>query len=773
MPLKRAYGTARGVATAGNNFLVLISARSSDRSITGIGECQPRHKLTGDGDRKGDTAWEFLRAACSHLHHRRLRFGSADEAAREVRTVMGELEKLAASHGTSEHGPRPFRGTLLGIEVALLDTVARTLALSIAELLGKQRDDIGISISTISSEATDIPAAVIRQERYPMTRVKGLGDLERDWNLLETVTRANRSVERDKPLWMDINEALTVEDAVRFIDGLVERMSDGRLTRSVVLEGILPKAEFTRLAELQRHADTMVRAVAGTTGELDLRIMPDEGMWDADDLAELNKHGGCRALNIKAPKAGGLLASLDLARAAVRADPDIHICIGGMLGTSDVTAFALHNLARALPRVDYLTSVPPSNVEQRITRPLTRYRERGSNIIAPQKGNGLGTRLVLEQVEPYVLRSYDSAAPESPRTPHERRVEAIERAKESLDALITTGLKQNLHRAAMRDRGDEHHQRVAEILEHAEPHHVTHMMARELERYRIPLRSGVSFHAQMIEQSQAKELRAFRPGWLLDDKLSAYRFADELGLRRPYCDQTVYHFEDIEVRHPIAIKPVRSTGAQGVYLVFSTDRIVHMRDNKEFSSWDEMAEHATWLMSDRSRRTLPDRWMVEELVIEDSESMRPAADLKFYAFYGEILLIQESRRESGFAVRYWNPQGEPVSTGRHEDKPLADAVGPTAQQLETAAAISTQIPTPFMRIDMLRGENELVYGEFTPRPGYFDEYSAHWDRAFGEAWVKAEGRIIADVLAGKDFATFAKATGTAQRELAVFTEAGG
>ncbi|NED97155.1 hypothetical protein G1H11_17795 [Phytoactinopolyspora alkaliphila] len=410
MPLKRAYGTARGVTKASTNIVVAISAEHGGQRFTGYGECQPRHVLTGDGDRRGNSAWSFLVPALQRLHRRSIPAKDRHVALAAIRGLMAELDVLAAEHADDTNRDRPFRGTMLGIEVALLDVVARSLNLQIAELLGKRRDEIGVSISTISSSTSldDVAGKVIKQSRFPMTRVKGIGDLEHDWSLLETVTDANRSAKRDKPIWMDINEALDVSQAMAFIDGMVDRMAAGRLPASLVLEGILPKSQVTDLPLLQRHADAASREASGEQ-PLDLRIMPDEGMWDVTDLERVNAAGGCRALNIKAPKAGGLLASLDLAEAAVAADPDIHVCIGGMVGTSDATAWALHNLARALPRIDYLTAVPPTNVEQRITEPKARYVARDSNIIAAQVRPGLGTDLVLENVKPYVEASFDTA----------------------------------------------------------------------------------------------------------------------------------------------------------------------------------------------------------------------------------------------------------------------------------------------------------------------------------------------------------------------------
>jgi L-alanine-DL-glutamate epimerase-like enolase superfamily enzyme len=410
MPLKRPYGTARGVTKASINFLVQLAATTGTEVIQGVGECQPRHALTGDGGKDRVAAWAFACAAARHLQGRTVRFSDQPDAIGAVREIMRELSGLAQQHADATNQDRPFRGTLLGAEVALLDVVSRVLRLEIAELLGKKREEVRISISTISSstDMDDVARRVIKQARFPMTRVKGTGDLAHDLELLDLVNRANRSVRREKSLWIDINEALDLDAAARLVRELVQRMAAGALPASLLLEGALPKSSQTReLPWLQRLADEQCHAAA-TNQPLDLRIMPDEGLWDADDLAELNSFGGCRAINIKAPKAGGLLASLDLATAAVANDPDVHICIGGMVGTSDITAWALHNLARAMPRLDYSTTVPPQNVCERIADPLARYVQRGSNLIAAQTSPGLGTRLLLDKVAPYVQATFDA-----------------------------------------------------------------------------------------------------------------------------------------------------------------------------------------------------------------------------------------------------------------------------------------------------------------------------------------------------------------------------
>ncbi|MBA0123939.1 hypothetical protein H0B56_00090 [Haloechinothrix sp. YIM 98757] len=764
MPFQRPSSTGGRSTSSGNNFLVTVTLGQGAREFTGIGECQPRHALTGDGDRQGNAAWSFLRSAGARVHSRALSFHDRESAVSAVREVMAELAVLAAEYGTVDNGELPFRGTLLGIEVALLDAVSRALGLQIAELLGKQRDELGVSASAISSNVTldEIAKRVAKQDKYPTTRVNGAGSAGADWDRLETAARANRSVGDDKPIWMDFTTAFGVDEAASFVDGVVTRMRAGTVPASVVLEGMVPPDQVTVLPRLQRQADEACRGSG-----LDLRIMPDEGIRCPADLRRLNELGGCRALNIMPAKVGGLLAGLELARMAVEADRDVRLAMGGLLGASDVTVWALHNLARALPRLDYLTASPPVRAEARITDPVVMYRERGSNVIAGQSAPGLGARLLPESVRPYRVRSFDSATERAAEgwgaVWDEVDIESLRADKESVDASIHATLKRTLHRNAMREADAAYRKKVQELLDIAEPRHMTHLMARELENNDLSLRSSLSFTALMFEQSEARRLGAFRPAWLLDNKTNAYAFVDELGVRRPASDRKTYRFAEIEQAHPVVIKPVRGTGSRGAYAVFAPDRIRHLFDGKELSSWAEMAAHAGKLMAPGARRRLPDRWMVEELVLEDGASHRLATDVKFYACYGEVLLVRESRRLPGGtqAVQFWTGAGERTDVGI-PDEPLPEARGATPEQCELVREISRRIPVPFMRIDMLRGEDELVFGEFTPRPGGFEQLNAEWDRAFAEGWVRAEGRIIEDVLTGKDFSAFAKATGTAQ-----------
>lgn len=398
MPLLRPFGTSRGVTRAGTNFLVAVHGVRADGSrLVGIGEGQPRGRLTGDGLRG---SWTFLVEACELIQGGRI--GDSPEAAlSSVRELMESCRSLASKRGSVE---RPYRGTLLGLEVALLDLSAQHLRLHLSQLLGERRTVVPVSSSTVSalSDVESMRAKVAAQvTRWPTTRLKGRGELEGDLDMLRIAAEEHRRAEVDKPLWIDVNGAMSPATASAFVEHIAREVRSGQLPRRLIVEQPVPKEDAAHLPVLQRTVD----AALPDRAQHDVRIMADESLWDVDDLRRLNAAGGCRAINIKPPKAGGLLAALEIATEALAHDPDTAIYIGGMIGTSDITAWTLAALGRSMPKLDYMTTVPPGNVQARIADPLIEYgADRASLIPQAPELNGIGSRLAYEQVLPYITK---------------------------------------------------------------------------------------------------------------------------------------------------------------------------------------------------------------------------------------------------------------------------------------------------------------------------------------------------------------------------------
>lgn len=301
-------------------------------------------------------------------------------------------------------------------------------------------------------------------------------------------------------------------------------------------------------------------------------------------------------------------------------------------------------------------------------------------------------------------------------------------------------------------------QEVKALADRIPPQHLTHPIMRQLERHRIMVGRSASFHNFMVEQSERRKLRIPELGWLLNDKITAYQFIDRLGVRRPAGSLAPSLYREIEWQYPGVLKAASGTGGRGIYLAFSEDEIVHVYDGVRLGSSRELSDHVTSLMDVKKGRSFKDRWIMEELILENKASRTPARDVKFFCFYGEVLFVLEVIRNGKESLySFTRPDGSKIKPGNWNYK-YFESQGASSADLDLATRISRQIPHPFMRIDMLQSENGLVFGEFTPRPGGFQRFNAKWNRLMGEAWVRAEERIQRDLLTGKRFDDFLSAT---------------
>ncbi|MBE0398960.1 ATP-grasp fold amidoligase family protein [Halomonas sp. AOP12-C2-37] len=293
----------------------------------------------------------------------------------------------------------------------------------------------------------------------------------------------------------------------------------------------------------------------------------------------------------------------------------------------------------------------------------------------------------------------------------------------------------------------------------AHPRQISHIMLRHIERRKLSVKRALSFHTIMMQESEERRIGSPVLGWQLDEKTKAYNFADSIGLRRPDCNNQTYTFDEIEKpTKPMVLKPVKSTGARGVAFFYSDNDIVLLRDKKKFSSWEDFCGYTKKyvLKNDENFQGIRDKWMLEELILESKENKTPGRDLKFYTFYGKVVFVLEIVRGEKVRHCFWSRDGERLAdTGKYiGDDWVGEGIA--LSQIESVEEVSLKIPVPFMRIDMLKSEGEMVLGEFTPRPGQWDEFTEDYDRWLGEEHTKARSRILQDLIQGKKFTEFAE-----------------
>lgn len=276
----------------------------------------------------------------------------------------------------------------------------------------------------------------------------------------------------------------------------------------------------------------------------------------------------------------------------------------------------------------------------------------------------------------------------------------------------------------------------------------------------LQLTGAASFRVEMARHFEAAKLESPSAAYFLNDKRAGYAFADILKVARPELIGAQQRFEDLRVDPPQTVKLSDSAGGSGVYLVSSKRHIRHAQDGRVFSSWPDFEEHARALAKKRERRgKADDTWLTEKLIVEPETPGVVAHDFKVYCCYGEPQLGLEIWRHPEKQYRFYTPDGRPaplVSVAPHLAGTVAEATTKFAdtQHFAEAARISKEIPVPFVSIDFLVTTGERYLGEFTPKPGIFAKFNVQWDRKLGEAVLRAERRLIADLVTGKRFGPY-------------------
>ncbi|MFD5822081.1 acylphosphatase [Nesterenkonia xinjiangensis] len=335
-----------------NHVVTVTATDGAGITVEGVGEGQPRAALTGDS---AEESWAFLEAMLDRLHGRSLQVGSPAQALEQVRSIMDEFFDLAAEMAHDPGLKRPFRGTLLGVEVALLDFFACAAGISLHELLGDVRESAPVfpSLVKVRPSVKELRRSLRQQAgRHERLRVKAARTVGKTLDRLEilaTVSRSRAVGQDELPLWVECGGQLERERATTLVEEVTRSMVRGHLPAEVILEQPVPARFGDHLPLLQRRADEIVDAAGG--GPLKLTVLGDESIWDQHSLGRLRKLGGLRGVTVRPAQSGGLLPAIDLAQAALRQSEDAVVMLSRMDGAGWITKSAIQHLALALPVV--------------------------------------------------------------------------------------------------------------------------------------------------------------------------------------------------------------------------------------------------------------------------------------------------------------------------------------------------------------------------------------------------------------------------------------
>ncbi len=316
----------------------------------------------------------------------------------------------------------------------------------------------------------------------------------------------------------------------------------------------------------------------------------------------------------------------------------------------------------------------------------------------------------------------------------------------------------------LRSEASEHDRELYDLYELAVSHlsvdELTHPDLVTIARdHRKPIVHGDAFFRSITIRRRKKQLGPVPEKYLGIGKDKDQLFAEVLGVRTPTTFYSgTFDAIPVDLRTDVVLNPMVSSDSRGgAFYVFDETNIYSIEHSEALTSWDELSAA---IAAQFGAESLEERiWQVQELIYEGDR--QPARDLKFYAFYGKIGLILEVVRYPSIQYEYFDDDLAGVSPGhdylpRFQDKSMTttDKGGLSSEKLKTVERISEQIPAPFMRIDFLNAESELVFVEFSSAPGMSHTQSDVYDGLLGRYYNEAEIRLVNDLLEGKQFEGF-------------------
>jgi hypothetical protein len=280
-------------------------------------------------------------------------------------------------------------------------------------------------------------------------------------------------------------------------------------------------------------------------------------------------------------------------------------------------------------------------------------------------------------------------------------------------------------------------------------------------RKNCDFKAVASFRRLLLLQARRDRLAKQSLQFTLSCKEIANRFADALGADRPIAQRfgSIDHAINATALalRPVVLKPSQGAGSRGVFVVHGAQEIWAVKGGGWFSGYDLLRAH----MSEVGTHV----WLMEEFMAKPGDLKCPAPDLKFYCFYGRVGMVLEVERYPKSQYCWWSPEGARTETGKYSES-IFDGAGFTQEHRALAERISAAMPLPFMRIDFLKAESRLLFGELTPRPGNFHAFNDETDRQLGDLYLEAEGRLMDDLLNLKGFPEFRAATGLGRKPAA-------
>ena len=236
-------------------------------------------------------------------------------------------------------------------------------------------------------------------------------------------------------------------------------------------------------------------------------------------------------------------------------------------------------------------------------------------------------------------------------------------------------------------------------------------------------------------------------------KLKSYSFAQSHGVRIPKLLGLWDAPEDIpwdSLPDQLVLKSNTGASSRGVFPLRRIDGRWYVVTRPEPIEPAAIVERLTGLARDL---LVEGPFFAQELIGEGRDDTLPT-EIRVFGFYGEVGIVNVRQTTSmgdnaGTKSRRFLEDGSPGSRHRRHDDTISRPHTFDAA-VEVGRRLSLHIPRAFVRIDLLDGGDEVVFGELTPRPGGPHYFGAEEDLRLGELWERAQARVLNDVYDGSD-----------------------
>lgn len=369
------------------NYAVVLTAEASDGTVVeGSGEGQPRAWATGDN---AGNSWNFISEVMKRLENVELAIDDATGAQANVQRLMDGFFALAEDFSQDSANRHPFRGSLLAVETALLDLVARGLGVSLAELITSPGTH---NVSTSSAGVQEIAGPVVGADTSDIFQVSARRPF--DWEqevvpasqhddflqallILECAAeRSSASTAGISSLGIDLGGLLDLGAAKAFVRRAATAAIQGSLPTNLILERVMPRNKRGRTQLLQDEANAMIRA----SGRRDVTVEVHHQWryWDHQTPSRLIQSNDRSSVQLIRPtQYGSLMRTAQAVDRMLAERPEILVVLADLPGATTLTRAALRSLVQARPRVTALITDAADGGEFPVGAPRDPYTGHG------------------------------------------------------------------------------------------------------------------------------------------------------------------------------------------------------------------------------------------------------------------------------------------------------------------------------------------------------------------------------------------------------------